>query len=481
MNMRVRKTVPFVTMLLIMSLVVPASAAVSVNGLPELSALAKTAGQSVVNISTTKHAKAAESFDSFRGMPKNRDPQGSPFEDFFDQFEKYFGKRMPRTPKQRSLGSGFIISKDGYIVTNNHVVAEADEIEVQLQDVEKPFKAKIVGRDPETDLALVKIDPKKDLPVLEFGDSDKAEVGDWVIAIGNPFGLDHTVTTGIISAKGRVIGAGAYDDFLQTDASINPGNSGGPLLTLDGKVVGINTAIIASGQGIGFAVPSSMAKKVINELREHKKVQRGWLGVSIQDLDENTAKALGLDEAQGALVANVNNGDPADKAGVETSDVILEVNDDAVEDAGALTRKIATLSPGEKAKLTVWRKGKKLSLTAVLGERDMKKIAADGQMQSEDAGTTVLGLELRSVNDREAKAMGLEKGKGLLVLDIDPDSAAAEAGIRAGDVILEINQQPVGTPGEFKNIVQSDAKEKGVAMLLIRRQGNNFFKTLDLK
>ncbi len=466
-------------MLLILSMVVPAAASVSVNGLPELSKLAKAAGQAVVNISTTKHAKRAEDMDSFRGMPKNGDPN-SPFEDFFDQFQKYFGRRMPRTP-QRSLGSGFIISTDGYIVTNNHVVAGADDVEVQLQDVEKPFKAKIIGRDPETDLALVKIDTKKDLPTLEFGDSEKAEVGDWVLAIGNPFGLDHTVTTGIISAKGRVIGAGAYDDFLQTDASINPGNSGGPLLTLDGKVVGINTAIIASGQGIGFAIPSSMAKKVIEELKDHKKVQRGWLGVSIQDLDDNTAKALGLEEPKGALVANVNNGDPADKAGVETSDVILEVNGEGVDDASALTRKVATLSPGEKAKLTVWRKGKKLTLTAVLGERDTKKIAANGQMEPEKEGTAVLGLELRSVNEREAKAMGLEKGEGLLVLDVDPDSGAAEAGIRAGDVILEINQQPVGSASAFKMMVQTDAKEKGVAMLLIRRQGNNFFKTLDLK
>ena len=320
---------------------------------------------------------------------------------------------MPKPHKQRSLGSGFVISPDGYIVTNNHVVDGADEVKVQFRNNEKPIKAKIIGRDKETDLALLKIDGKSDLPYLEFGDSSNLKVGAWVLAIGNPFGLENTVTLGIVSAKGRVIGAGPFDNFIQTDASINPGNSGGPLIDLDGKVIGINTAIVASGQGIGFAIPASMAKDVIAQLRQGKSVQRGWLGVTIQDIDENTAKALGMDNNKGSLVTSVIEGEPAAKAGVKTGDVITAVGDKPVEDSNQLLRHIAALKPGETAKLNILRKGQSQVLSVTLGQRDAKKLAQNeptGQGESEDGqgdAASIIGLSVRAVTPQEAKALGM--------------------------------------------------------------------------
>ncbi|MCF8040011.1 MAG: Do family serine endopeptidase, partial [Desulfohalobiaceae bacterium] len=319
--------------------------------LPQFADLAQKASPAVVNISTVKVVETSQQMKRFL-EPFQR--KGSPFEDFFDQF---FGD-IPQKRKEKALGSGFIISSDGYVVTNNHVVEKADEIQVVLKGGDETYPAEVVGRDPETDLALLKIEAEQELPELKFGDSDDLTVGQWVMAIGNPFGLAHTVTAGIISAKGRVIGAGPYDNFLQTDASINPGNSGGPLLNLDGDVVGINTAIVAAGQGIGFAIPANMAKEIITGLKEYGAVKRGWLGVTIQDVDTNTAKALGLPEAKGALVASVNEGDPAAKAGIQTGDVIVAVNGDQIQDARDLTRTIGSLPPQNTIRLTVWRKGK---------------------------------------------------------------------------------------------------------------------------
>jgi len=279
-------------------------------GLPDFTDLAEKSGKAVVNISTTKNiqSRSTQMKEYLRKVPKN-----DPFREFFEQFDKYFGGQESQPRKLSSLGSGFIISSDGYIVTNNHVVAEADEIKVKLQGRDKAYDAKVIGRDQETDLALLKVEAGGNLPVLEFGNSDATKVGEWVLAIGNPFGLSHSVTAGIVSAKGRHIGAGAFDSFLQTDASINPGNSGGPLIDMDGKVVGINTAIVPNGQGIGFATPSSMAEKIIRQLRSGKKIQRGWLGITMQELDDNTARAVGLKEPKGILVSQVVPGDPADK------------------------------------------------------------------------------------------------------------------------------------------------------------------------
>jgi serine protease Do len=454
--------------------------AASVAGLPVFTGLAEKSGPAVVNISTVKLVKGNQQLQDFFRFHRSPNGQRTPFDDFFDQFEKYFKQRPDAAPrKQRSLGSGFVISPDGYIVTNNHVIADADEVEVNLQGADKPLPATIVGRDQETDLALLKVDAGRSLPVVSFGDSDKMKVGEWVMAIGNPFGLDHTVTVGIISAKGRIIGSGPFDDFIQTDASINPGNSGGPLLNMDGEVIGINSAIIASGQGIGFAVPSNLARKVIAQLKENKKVSRGWLGVTIQDVDENTAKALDLKEPKGALVASVIDGQPAAKAGVKSGDVIVEVNGEKVDDSSSLLRRIAGLAPGDKAKLTLWRAGKNLTVNVILGERDLKQMA-QAQPQEKEAAESSLGLSLRPVQDNEAEALGLDKPQGLLVTAVSQGSPAQEGDVRPGDVILQINQQPVTTVAKFKDILEGDAKKKGVLLLLIQRQGQSVFRTITL-
>ncbi|MDP7417207.1 MAG: trypsin-like peptidase domain-containing protein, partial [Desulfobacterales bacterium] len=282
--------------------------------------LAARVSSAVVNIRTVKTIKGGgRVFRQFRPGPHGKD---DPFHDFFD---KFFGEKDQREFRQRSLGSGFVIDKKGFIVTNNHVIENADKIKVKLKDG-KEFDAEIVGRDPNTDLALIKIESPNSLPVIELGDSNILKVGEWVVAIGSPFGLEHTVTAGIVSAKGRVIGSGPYDDFIQTDASINPGNSGGPLIDMAGKVVGINTAIIASGQGIGFAVPINMAKQIIEQLKESGEVSRGWLGVEIQPLSDEMAEYYGIKDRKGALVVKTFPDDPAYKAGIRSKDIIIELN-----------------------------------------------------------------------------------------------------------------------------------------------------------
>lgn len=441
--------------------------------LPEFTDLAEKAGSAVVNINTVKTVDTDQRqrlFDQFRD-------RGGPFQDFFENFERFF-QQQPRT--QRSLGSGFILSADGFIVTNNHVIEGADEVHVTLQG-EENYKAEIVGRDPDTDLALLKIDPDNKLPTLKFGDSEKMRIGEWVVAIGNPFGLDHSVTAGIISAKGRIIGAGPYDDFIQTDASINPGNSGGPLLNMDGEVIGINTAIVAAGQGIGFAVPSNMAQRIIEQLKSGEKIRRGWLGVSIQNLDKDMAKALGLDEPRGALVANAMPGEPAARAGVKTGDVILAVNGENVKDTNELLRKVAAIKPGQKVRLTIWRNQGSRQIDVTLGERDSERLA-EGRapsMQPDGGSKSEIGLTMRPVTDREAQALGLDSPQGLLVTDVAADSPAGMANIAPGDVIMEINQQAISTVGEFEKVIE-ESSEKGVVIVLLKRRGQNIFRTIPL-
>ena len=461
--------------------------------LPDITELVDKDGPAVVNISTTKTIKAQENMrDLFEQFHNKRG--GGSMDDFFDQFQKFFGPQGrggngggAHPYKQRSLGSGFVISADGYIVTNNHVIDNADEVKVQFKDNETPVKAKIIGRDPETDLALLKVEGKSNLPYLEFGDSSKLKVGAWVLAIGNPFGLENTVTLGIVSAKGRIIGAGPFDNFIQTDASINPGNSGGPLIDLDGKVVGINTAIVASGQGIGFAIPSDMAKNVISQLREGKTVKRGWLGVTIQDIDENTAKALGMENTKGSLVTSVLEGQPAAKAGVKTGDVITAIAGEKVDNSNELLRRVAALKPGEAAEMTLLRKGSPLTVSVTLGQRDTKKLAdqrgqggENGEEGTPEKASTVIGLALRPVTEREAKALGMDKPRGLLVTEVEDGSNAEQADVRPGDVVIEVNQQPVATPEEFKKVVDNDGKQKGVVMLQIKRQRQTIFRTVPL-
>ncbi|GAB7080652.1 DegQ family serine endoprotease [Megalodesulfovibrio paquesii] len=441
---------------------------------PELADLVDTAGKAVVNINTEKQAKP---------MPQQRFRRGEPFDDFFREFERFFGG-PGRSRPQRSLGSGFLISDDGLIVTNNHVIAEADIIKVTLFD-EKTYNAKVIGRDEETDLALLKIDAKKNLPHLSFADSDKARIGDWVVAIGNPFGLQHSVTAGIISAKGRSLGSGPYDNYIQTDASINPGNSGGPLINLEGDVVGINTAILASGQGLGFAVPSNMARSVIEQLQSGKAVRRGWLGVTIQDVDENTAKALGLDDAGGALVANVMPGEPADKAGLKAGDVILSINGEQVLDTADLLRRIALVQPGKSATLNVWTDGKSREIRVTVGERSKDKLAQmdeDGSPDATgDATKSALGLSLRRFSREEARQLGLREPKGLLVEEVEPDSAADQAGIQPGDILVAVNQRAVNQPEDLNQIVNKEGKARGAVMAQIIRKGRLFFRPIPVE
>jgi len=447
-------------------------------GLPDFTDLAEQAGKAVVNISTTKNVAGGST--QMQEFLKNA-PKNSPFREFFDQFERYFGQQETMPRKLSSLGSGFIISADGYIVTNNHVVAEADEIKVKLLSRDKPYDAKVIGRDPETDLALLKIEAGGGLPVLEFGNSDTARVGEWVVAIGNPFGLGHTVTAGIISGKGRHIGAGPFDSFLQTDASINPGNSGGPLIGMDGKVVGINTAIVPNGQGIGFATPSSQAGKIIQQLKSGKKIQRGWLGITMQELDENTAKGMGLKEPKGVLVAQVIPGDPADKGGMKTGDVIIKSAGQNVDTPADLLQRIANMRPGDKVQLTVWRLNRTVDLTITLGERKPNFVAEQEQRGIKpDVPAMELGLGLRPVEGgEEAQALGLSKPQGLLIMEVKPGSVAAQVDIQPGDVIIEANRRPVNSVEQLRSVVVG-SKQSGMVMLLLKRQGRNVFRAITL-
>ena len=450
-----------------------ASSATAAPMLPNFVPLAKNAGPAVVNISTEREVESpVMGMFSFPGM-----------EQFFEQFGGPFGMRPGQpAPKQKSsaLGSGFIISADGYIVTNNHVVEGADKITVKLNgDKSDGLAAKVVGTDAETDLALLKVESKTALPVLKFGDSDAMEVGDWVVAIGNPFGLSNTVTAGILSAKGRDIHAGPFDNFLQTDASINPGNSGGPLINMAGEVIGINTAISANGQGIGFAIPSSLASKVINDLREGKKVSRGWLGVTIQDMDDNTARALGLKNAKGALIGSVLDGEPAAKAGLRAGDVIVRVGDTDIDSASALTRSVASLKPDTKVDVVVLRDGKEVKTTVTLGERSSHNTNAQNPGQQSEGGD--LGVSIKPLTPEDARALQLSADvKGLLVVSVKGNGPAAEAGIRTGDVILSANLKPVTSADELVSIVRKEGKERGAVMLQINRHGETFFITVTL-
>ncbi len=468
-----RKLICFIISLCFVTVASSSYAFFDSNRLPSFSELAEKASPAVVNISTVKVVQISKRLKRFFSPFGENDP-------FNEFFKKFFGEIPESKRKEHALGSGFLISPDGYIVTNNHVVSKADEITVILKGGKKSFKAKIIGTDPETDLALLKIDTKEDLPYLTFGDSDKMRPGDWVIAIGNPFGLDHTVTAGIISAKGRVIGAGPYDNFLQTDASINPGNSGGPLLNLKGEVIGINTAIVASGQGIGFAIPSNMAKQVIEQLKKYKKVKRGWLGVTIQDVDMNTAKALGLKEPKGALVASVLKGEPADKAGIKVGDVIIAVNDKPVSDSHDLTRKIGLLKPHSKAKITVWRNGKVKEFWVKLGERKINMAMAEEEAPEGQAGY-ILGMKVREVTQQDVDKYNLDSDKGLLVLNVREGSKADEADIRVYDILLKGNFKELNTVNDLNEVIEKDAKKKGALLLLIKRKGQTIFRTIPLK
>ncbi len=395
-----------------------------------------------------------------------RDPWGreKPFKDFF---ERFFGEESPREFKQPSVGSGFIIDKSGYVVTNNHVIENADKIVVKLAD-DHQFDAKVVGRDPNTDIALLKVDSDKDLPFIKLGDSKKLKIGQWVLAIGSPFGLERTVTAGIVSAKGRVIGSGPYDDFIQTDASINPGNSGGPLLNMDGEVVGINTAIIASASGIGFAIPISLAQGIIAQLKSEGEVTRGWLGVAIQDLTSEMSEYYGLKDRKGVLVADVFKGDPADKAGIRAKDIIIEVNDQKIETSRQLTSMIASLKVGQSAKVEVFRDRKIKTFSIKLAKRDDSKLKAQSAPQ-EPKEEEELGIRVAELTAEMAQQFNIEDMSGVVVVDVASDSKGAEAGIQLGDIIKEINHRIIESVDDYRTALQKVKDSESVNFFVWRR------------
>ncbi|MBW1779448.1 MAG: Do family serine endopeptidase, partial [Deltaproteobacteria bacterium] len=379
--------------------------ATEIRAVPEnFTGLAEQNSPAVVNIRAERNGKGG--YPMIPRFKRGPVPKDDPLHDFFD---KFFGGRPQREFKQRSLGSGFIIDKDGFIVTNNHVVEGADKIKVILKD-EREFEAEVKGRDPNTDLALIKIKPENDLPVVRLGDSDTLKVGEWVLAIGNPFGLEHTVTAGIISAKGRVIGSGPYDDFIQTDASINPGNSGGPLINMEGKVVGINTAIIAGGQGIGFAIPVNLAKGIIDQLKTKGEVTRGWLGVGIQDLTKELKEYYGIKDGEGVLVTQVFPDDPAAKAGIKTKDIILEVNGHKVESGRELSRMIAEASVGQKVEIVVLRNGSRKVFNITLSKRKDTQLASGGDTMPQK---NAFGITVSNLTPETARQFNLKDAEGV--------------------------------------------------------------------
>jgi serine protease Do len=382
--------------------------------------------------------------------------------------------------RSNSLGSGFIINKDGFVLTNNHVVGDATEIRVKLSDG-REFNAKVVGKDPPTDVALIRLEKAPhDLPTVALGDSDALEQGDFVLALGNPFGLSGSASFGMVSAKARTLQNGPFDDFIQTDAAINPGNSGGPLFNMKGEVVGINTAIVSPqiGQGIGFAVPISLAKQLLPQLEKGAKIARGYLGVTVGDLTPELARGFGLDEGvKGAVVQDVIARAPAGKAGVKAGDVVVAVNGKPIEDRGQLTRTVAAISPGGKAALTLLRKGKKQEIVVTVGTRpDEESLARgegpeDGEGQGDGGGDlkgAKLGVKLQAVTPDMARQLKIEGDGGVLIAEVSPDGAAARAGIQRGDVILEVNQEGVTRPDQVTAAV-GKAKPGDVVLLRVKR------------
>ena len=428
-----------------------------------VSPMVKRLSPSVVNISTTNVTRI--------------EPFGSPYQDeyFRKFFDRFFSEQFPgREFRKKGLGSGFILSPDGYILTNNHVVSRAEEIEVILQNGDR-YEAGIVGKDPKTDLALLKIEAEKPLPAVRMGDSSALEIGDRVLAIGNPFGLGHTVTTGIVSAKGRALGIGQYDNFIQTDAAINPGNSGGPLFNFDGEVVGINTAIIAGGQGLGFAIPIDMAGMVVEQLKTHGRVVRAWLGVMIQDVTPEISEALGMDRREGGLISEVGEKSPAAEAGIRRGDVVVSVNGEKVADASALARKLALLEPGVPTEFVVLRDGREITRSVKLVEHpDNQK---SGEAETARGGGRGLGIEASDVTQTLRSRLGIKRSEGVVVVGVAPGSVASEAGLRAGDLVLEINGNPVRGLSDYRKVL-AESGERKTLLFLVERRGRTLYMGL---
>ena len=440
---------------------------------------------SVVNIATSQMV-------ADRQGPDFQFPPGSPFEDLFRDFmdrNGQGGEQGPSPQKRRAtaLGSGFIISADGYIVTNNHVIDGADEISVRLHDGDT-LDAKLIGRDPKTDVALLKVEPKEDLPFVKWGSSDDARIGDWAMAIGNPFGLGGTVTAGIVSARNRNINQGPYDDFIQTDASINRGNSGGPLFNLEGDVIGINSAIYSpsgGSVGIGFAIPSAIAQSVVDQLKEYGRTRRGWLGVHIQTVTDDIADSVGLDESTGAMVAGVSDEGPAKEAGIKQGDVILTFDGKEVESMRRLPRIVADTKIGKDVDVVIWRDGKKQTVQVELGELEEDVVAANAPASDDtespaiaEASVDALGIKIANVNDELRTRYNLAEGtEGVIVTDVSSDSFAAEKGVRPGDIIIEASHSSVSNVEDVMDAVKSavDDEKRTILMLIETSAGARYF------
>ena len=415
-----------------------------------------------------------------REAPRLPFPEGSPFEEFFERFG------VPNMPEgqqprpQRGVGSGFIIDDEGFIVTNNHVVEGADEIEITLDDG-RTYPAELVGSDPQTDLAVLKIEPRGDLPVLDFGDSDAVEVGDWVMAVGNPFGLGGSVTAGIVSARSRNINAGPYDDFIQTDAAINRGNSGGPMFNLDGEVIGINTAIFSPSGGsigIGFAIPSNLAQPIIAQLKDGGTVERGWLGVMVQQVTPELAEAVGLDSPRGALVANVVPRGPADTAGLEQGDVIVSFAGSAIQEMRDLPRIVAGTEIGEGVEVQVWRNGEEERFQVEIGrlEPEQAALAPEPEAAPGASASESLGADLVALDAETRQRFDLPGDvDGVVIVEVRGDGPAAEAGLRPGDVIRRVDGERIETPAQVSDALSEAASGQRSALVLVERDGNPLF------
>jgi len=451
--------------------------------IPSFAPLVKRLSPTVVMVSVTQRVKSmgfGPMGEGGEGGPEEAPPesgQGGPGQnpfggngDPFEQFRHFFGQ--PHEFKQHGLGSGVIVSSDGYILTNNHVVGDAEEIHVALMD-KREFTAKVIGKDAKTDLALIKIDTKDQLPVAELGDSDTTEVGDWVLAIGNPFGFSLTVTSGIVSAKGRALG-GQYDDFIQTDASINPGNSGGPLFNTRGEVVGINTAIYSrtgTSAGIGFAIPIDMVKRVMEQLKSAGRVVRGKLGVEIQEVTADLAQSFGLSSAQGALVAGIEKGTPAEKAGIQQGDVIVAFNGRPVHSDHELPAMVAETGIGKTVPVELIRNGKHMTIQVTIAELKDTEIAS---AKPEEAGGD-WGMSVGAITPEVSKEFNLQTNQGVVVRGVRPDTPAADAGLQQGDVITKIGDDKISSMEDFLAKAKQAKKEKKATRLLVQRGDASVF------
>ena len=462
------------------------SGPVAARGAPDSFAdLAERLAPAVVSITT-------ESFMpnmGQEGMPEF--PEGSPFEDLFRQFFERYGDSAPQERMPVALGSGFIIDPDGYVVTNNHVIEQADAIIVRL-DNGRELEATVVGIDPKTDIALLKVEADEPLPYVNFGDSSVVRVGDWVLAIGNPFGFGNSVTAGIISARQRDIQSGPYDDYLQTDAPINRGNSGGPLFNMDGEVVGVNTAIYSpsgGSVGIGFAVPSTLVTRIVGQLRDFGRTKRGWLGVRIQAVTPEIAEGFGLPDSGGALVASVTPDGPAERAGLESGDVIVRFNDNPIDEMRKLPRVVADTDVGQTVEVVIIRNGQEMTFDVELGELEAFEDQLAAEMGS-DGGMTgvektpgdVLGMDLVPMNAEIAQQYGLDPAsEGLVVVAVAPGSPADRADIAPGDIVLQVGQSPVSAPGDVSSEVDA-ARDRGAksVVVLVERAGDAEFRAVSI-